>query len=123
MLGNITGWMTGMLTTEASLVVLLVLFIVFIILVKKLFSLLINYLWVAIGGALFPLFASLIGVNISLTLENIVFFASSAILLYSVFLTGRTVYRMLSKFESKGNKKIKKLEKEVKKLKEKSTSD
>ena len=112
MINSITGFITGMLTTEGTIIVVLVLFIIFVILVKKLFSLLLHYLWVGIAGAIFPFFASLIGINIALNLENIIFFASSAILLYSVFILARTIYRILSKIEGKAgkDKRVKKLE-------------
>ncbi len=74
---------------------LLLLFLIFLVLARKALSLFFNALLIALLGATFPFVVNFLGIyQIELTLNNVVFFALCAVLLYLAYLYLRTLFRV-----------------------------
>jgi tellurite resistance protein TehA-like permease len=73
--------------TQVNTVLLLGVFLVFIVLAYKIFQALIKAFIVGVIAATFPVVASLMGMNVPLTISNVIWFAILGVVAYLLYAT------------------------------------
>jgi hypothetical protein len=94
----LTEFVTGF--TQMNTVLMLAVFLVFIVLAYKIFQALIKAFIVGVISAAFPLVANLMGLNVPLTLTNVIWFAImgvTAYLMYATVTGGARIIRLILK--------------------------
>jgi hypothetical protein len=108
--------LTAFLTTTPGTFLLISSFILFIFFVKKVFSIIIHAGLVAMASAAFPFvanytgLAAMLGINITTSLDTVLFFVTLGLVVYFLYLIGKIIYSAMG-FIDGGKKRVIKIEK------------
>ena len=122
MLEFLTNFFSGLGTNTTIL--LLILFILLVFALKKVFSVLLNIVWITAAAVLIPIvLKKILGFPIAIDTDSLIFYIILGLGSYMIYLLGKTVYTLLGLAEKAGKDLTapvrKGMEKRQKKLKKK----
>ena len=83
---------------------LLIVFVLFIFSMKKVLSVLINAMWIVAGSAVFPILANkILGLPVAIDGNSILFFVTTGLGLYALYILASSIYKVLGIFEKGGS--------------------
>lgn len=89
---------------NANTTILLVIFVLFVFSLKKVLSVLVNAMWIVAGSALFPIIANkLLGLPVAIDGNSILFFVTTGMGLYALYILASSIYKVLGIFEKGGS--------------------
>lgn len=98
---------------------LLIIFVLFVLSMKKVFSIVLNAVWISIAAILFPILMNrFLGFDIPIDRDSLISFVLLGLTVYFIYLIGKSIYRMLKVTEGVAKKVMPKMEKKEKKEKE-----
>ena len=99
-----------------TLFLLVIIFILFVLSMKKVFSMVLNAVWISVAAILFPILMNkFLGFDIPIDRDSLISFVLLGLVIYFIYLVGKSIYKMLRVTEGVAKKVIPKMEKREKK--------
>ena len=101
-----------------TLFLLVIIYILFVLSMKKVFSMVLNAVWISVAAILFPILMNkFLGFDIPIDRDSLISFILLGLAIYFIYLVGKSIYRVLRVTEGAAKKVIPKMEKREKKQK------
>ncbi len=99
-----------------TLFLLIIIFILFVLSMKKVFSMIINAVWISVAAILFPIIMNrFFGFDIPIDRDSLISFILLGLAIYFIYLIGKSIYGMIKVTGGAAKKVMPKMEKREKK--------